>query len=72
HHYNQIVAKNSFINQLKKADEQVSVDSGESAKKRLKLSNVDELQLDSSKKTFANFGVQVNLLEKTSVDFGLQ
>ncbi|CAG8607909.1 15469_t:CDS:2 [Racocetra fulgida] len=72
HHYNQIVAKNSFINQLKKAGEQDSVNSDESVKKRLKLSNVDELQLDSSMKTFADFGVQVNLLEKTFVDFGLQ
>ncbi|RIB22016.1 hypothetical protein C2G38_2076772 [Gigaspora rosea] len=70
HHYNQIVAKNSFIDKLKKAGEPVSVDSGESERKRSKLSNVDND--DPVEKTFVDFGAQVNLLEKTSVDFGSQ
>ncbi|CAG8477238.1 6183_t:CDS:2, partial [Cetraspora pellucida] len=44
--------------------------SGETERKRLKLSNYDELQvLDPFEKTFVDFGTQV---EKTFVDFGTQ
>ncbi|CAG8804761.1 19271_t:CDS:2, partial [Cetraspora pellucida] len=44
--------------------------SGETERKRLKLSNYDELQvLDLFEKTFVDFGTQV---EKTFVDFGTQ
>ncbi|CAG8821189.1 426_t:CDS:1, partial [Racocetra fulgida] len=59
-HYNQIVAKPSFIKQLTNESGFLNLDENE--RKRLKLSNDNE-------KNFADFGVQV---EPTSVDFGVQ
>ena len=53
-HYNQIIARDSFINQLKKAN---NLDSEESERKRVKLSDNNNSELQ----TFCDFGVQVSL-----------
>ncbi|RHZ55372.1 hypothetical protein Glove_416g12 [Diversispora epigaea] len=66
-HYNQIVAKNSFINQL--IDTNIIYLSSE--RKRLKISNNDDEPqvLDLFKKTFVDFGTQVEI---TYADFEIQ
>ncbi|CAG8687288.1 5880_t:CDS:1, partial [Racocetra fulgida] len=43
-HYNQLVAKNLFINKLKKETDPILLSPGELEKKRLKFSNDDEPQ----------------------------
>src|SRR6185437_15745442 len=67
-HYNRVIAKKAFINQLKKETDSI-LSSGEPEKKRLKFSNDDD-KLKVSEKTFVDFGAQVDLFEKTFVDFG--
>ncbi|RIB06741.1 hypothetical protein C2G38_2147907 [Gigaspora rosea] len=69
-HYNRVIAKKAFINQLKKETDSI-LSSGEPEKKRLKFSNDDD-KLKVSEKTFVDFGAQVDLFEKTFVDFGAQ
>ncbi|CAG8807279.1 9876_t:CDS:1, partial [Racocetra persica] len=66
-HYNQLVAKNLFINKLKKETDPTLLSSGKPEKKRLKFSNDNEPQV--SEKTFVDFSTQV---ERTFVDFGTQ
>ncbi len=49
-HYNQVVAKDSFINQLKKANNLIFLDPKENERKRIKLNN-----------DTCDFGIQVSL-----------
>ncbi|RIB13230.1 hypothetical protein C2G38_2326415 [Gigaspora rosea] len=70
-HYNRIVAKKSFIDQLKEKVDPILLSLEEPEKKRLKFSN-DDVEPQVSEKTFVNFGVQVDLFEKARVDFESQ
>jgi len=55
-HYNNVVARDSFINQLKKANNLIFLDE-ESKRKRLKLSDNDNDKLQA----YCNFEIQVSL-----------
>ncbi|CAG8834226.1 12328_t:CDS:1, partial [Racocetra persica] len=84
-HYNRVVAKKNFIDQLEKGTNPILPSLDESEKKKLKFSNNDDdpqvlektfvdvgIQVDLCEKTFVDFGTQVDLCEKTFVDFGIQ
>jgi uncharacterized protein YoxC len=66
-HYNNIVAKSSFIKQLTETDNSIFLDLNKNNRKKLKIStNDDEFQvfnLDPFEKTSVDFGVQVSLLD---------
>src|SRR6185437_3387470 len=70
-HYNRIVAKKSFIDQLKKKADPILLSLEEPEKKRLKFSN-DDVELQVPEKTFVDFGIQVDLFKKACVDFESQ
>ncbi|RHZ73180.1 hypothetical protein Glove_232g221 [Diversispora epigaea] len=66
-HYNNIVAKSSFIKQLTETDNSIFLDLNKNDRKKLKIStNDDEFQVfnsDPFEKTSVDFGVQVSLLD---------
>ncbi|CAG8842049.1 19049_t:CDS:2, partial [Racocetra persica] len=67
-HYNWVVAKKNFINQLEKGTDSILLSLDEPEKKKLKFSNDDD-DLQVLEKTFVDVDIQVDLCEKTFVDF---
>ncbi|CAG8731848.1 15484_t:CDS:1 [Cetraspora pellucida] len=70
-HYNWIIAKKSFIDQLKKKTDPILLSLEEPVKKKLKFS-IDDVELQVPKKIFTDFGIQVDLFKKACVDFESQ
>ncbi|CAG8552595.1 7837_t:CDS:2 [Gigaspora rosea] len=66
-HYNRVVAKKNFINQLEKGTDSILPSLDEPEKKKLKFSNDDD-DPQVLEKTFVDVGIQVDLCEKTFVD----